>query len=100
MCANFSVYQLGTQRLNQIIMADNGGGGFAIRNVTKLTRTNYKSWRYEMEMVLRERFLWNIVKRKELPPDPEDEEAYNLFEARMSRAYSIIAPALAKIYET
>ena len=67
-----------------------------INKIEPLTGRNYRSWKYNIKLVLMERGLWKIADGTERKPETTDEKVKKAWDLRSDKAYSLIALSVAK----
>ena len=67
-----------------------------INKIEQLNGRNYRSWKYNIKLVLMERGLWKIADGTEKKPESTDEKVKKAWELRSDKAYSLIALSVVK----
>ena len=67
-----------------------------INKIEKLNGLNYRSWKYNIKLVLMERGLWKIADGTETKPETTDEKVKKAWDLRSDKAYSLIALSVEK----
>ena len=61
-----------------------------INKIDPLDGRNYRSWKYNIRLVLMERGLWKIAEGSETKPETNDDKVKKAWELRSDKAYSLI----------